>query len=373
MASRRKDVSSRVFTYGDIDTRGATGGDRLAILDAEERAALFQAKSNGEGAIRNAYTRYQDALLRYKRRRDRREEKNKAHEPRIAFAEAWRALNAQERYPHAHLHWLAQVVIFGLLAGLDFYVFAQAYAVVDDLAEFSIQWWLGGLLGLVVFVAGIILARQIKAIIVATSQHSLVKDLQDDIPTKRPQYTVRGESRTLPYTRASGLALTLSGSIFIALVGLAIWVRLDATTGDLPAVMMTGIIPIVIVAVEIYIHDPLFRLVQKPGRRERSAERRARKRGVELENIIASYDSFIRKTRAGFAHQRQIAKVTAADLGIDTDSDTPQGEGSEDGEWEIKIDDLLKTKVPLGVFHDDVSIYAVAPAQLSEDDHESPR
>jgi len=364
--ARNSEVSTKIFSYGDIDTRGASGKDRIAILDAEELAALSQAKSNGEGSIRQAHTKYQDALLRYKRRRDRREQRNKVNAPRIAFAEAWRELNVQERYPHVHLHWSALLVIFASLAAIDFYVFAQAYAVVDDVEDYSPEWWLGGFIGLVVFGAGLVVARQVKTVISGQAQRALVRELQDDDETPRPRYTVREQERSLPFSKANFLALSLASVLFGSLVTAAIWIRVEGSQGDMAAIIMTGLIPLVIVAIEVFLHDPLFRLSLKPGRREQRAERRARKLGIHLENVIASYDSYIQKTQAAYAHQRQIARVKAADLGIHVESESDAGNQKETNKWEIRIEDLLKTRTPDGGFNDDLLSRTVARPKETE-------
>lgn len=364
--ARRKEVSAEIFGYGDIDTRGASGRDRLGILDAEERAALSQAKSNGEGAIRQAYTAYQDALLRYKRRRDRREERNKAHEPRILFAQAWRELGVQERYPHQHLHWAGFLAIIAFLGGIDFFIFAQAYAIVEDVEDYSLGWWVGGFIGLVVFGAGLVVARQIKTFIAGHEQRALLREVQNEGDTTRPRYDVRGKEQTLPFSKANILALTLAGVFFGSLVIAAIVIRFEGSRGDVAPIVMTGLLPPLIVAIEVFLYDPLYRLPLKPGRRERKAERHARKKGIQLENVIASYDSFIQKTRAAYAHQRQIAQVKAADLGIEVESAPGVDSSSQTSEWEIRIQDLLKTRTPDGGFDDDLISRAVAQGEAAE-------
>ncbi|MFV0460612.1 MAG: hypothetical protein ACK5MT_17790 [Actinomycetales bacterium] len=338
MFRRSRPISARLFDIGDIDTDGASGIDRLRLVDTEERTALAYLKSGAESAIRQAAGEYNNARLRYQRCKARRVERNFVRQPGLAFAEAWRNLGAQEAYPHAHLPLPLTIVLFILLAGLDFYVFAMAYAVVDDVTNFSAQWWVGGLLGLVVFLAGLIVARQVKLFAVGQSEKRILTEIEGT-----PTYKAHDQVRRLGVNRANLLILLLSLLVFIVLVGVGIWIRASANQGQLPAIVMTGLVPIVIISVEMYMYDPLERYRAKPNSLERSRERAMRKKRLAVEDMLAVYKSEIAKIQAGFANQRQVAHVKAADLGLDmTREATSQSYSSED--WMINWEDLLSNR-----------------------------
>lgn len=241
------------------------------------------------------------------------------------------------------------------MASFDFYVFAQALALVDDVADFSFFWFVGGALGLIVFVSGFFLAHQVKELVVGNAQRNLVAEFREEDPDFKAAYSVRGVDRVLPYSKADTLTLVLSSGVFVILVILAIVIRWNANSGDWASVFLTGMVPVVIVVTELYLNDPLYRLSKKPGFWERHLEGVARKKRISLENVIASYDGFVAQTQAGYNHQRQIARVTAADLGIEVkESVDEEFQSTQSNEWKISVDDLLQEKVSGSKFNDDL-------------------
>lgn len=342
---RKSRLHKRIFDgIGDIDTRGATGDDRIAILNSEERVALSHSRAAAELSIRTQFGRWRDAHEKYVRARTRRLRRESHREHMLSFSEAWKHLGVEERYPQVHLHWTASMIVFIVLGGLDFYVFAQAYAVVDDAADFSYGWWIGGLLGLVVFVAGVIVARQLKIHVLSSAQAGLVEEYKLEDPEFRPVVSINGKNRHLPQNRVNIMTLVLSVVLFLFLTVLAFIVRLGDEDTGLPATLMTAAVPLVIVAVELYMYDPLDRKRSNAGWWERHLYRKAMLQQRRLDTVIKAYEKYILKLRAQYAQERKMAAVEASDRGISVSSKSISDEGIDISEWQISLESLLESE-----------------------------
>ena len=339
---RKKELSERIFAYGDVDTRGASGDDRLAILNAEEGIALAQAKSSGELAIREAFVRWRDIDLVYQRIRDRRLARNRNTANERLVASEWLRLGAAEKYPHVNLSIVANLIIVILLAGLDFYVFANAYALVDDVVDFSVGWWVGGLLGLVVFISGVIFAHQSKRVVVTAAQKALVEELRLDDSTYSPRIVIRDQERVLPQISANWISLFLSGALFFSLVILALLVRFEDDHGSAVTSIMMGLVPVVIVSIELYFHDPLFRKEENAGWRERHLERKVNRLRDKLDTVVSSYRGYVDRIQSFYSSERRKALVDARDRGMDISESALEPDRRSSQQWMIDVATLLK-------------------------------
>jgi hypothetical protein len=299
---------------GDADIALAGAETRPRVLKSLEEAEIEDAR-----AVARADSRALEELIAELRtdidaRAERRERRSEMIKDKVEQARLWRSVGAQERIPQMHMSLSARIVVLVLLASLDFYVFAQAYAVVADVGGFTVEWFLGGLLGLAVFVAGVSLAHAIKSAILARAQREmLIAADEERIKVDRKVRERLVESRT------SILALLLTAAIFISLGIAGVLVRMQGTgvNGDSMAVVFfQALIPLVSVAVELYLHDPTERDDPQPNIRDRRLERRLVKAERRLRIKANQLETRIAKIERLYNVEAAILDVEQQDMGL---------------------------------------------------------
>lgn len=250
------------------------------VGEVESEAELQRTKPNQERQAIERELRAEEQKLQ-RERRDRR--------PKARQAEAWREVGILERLRVPTLPRWARWCVLGFLASIDFYVFALAIARDEDVAAslFEPLFLFGGLLGLVVFIAGVALARQVKEVIYARQQ----KRLRDDIDRG---YRIVDESvqRSLVTSTPPWVMLTVTGTMFALLVGYAFAIRWwEMSAGANPnVVIFLSLIPLLAVCVELYLYDPTDVAPPKPSRRAQQLLRQQELCQAELEEIRARTD-----------------------------------------------------------------------------------
>lgn len=298
---------------GDLDVAIAGGDERIKIIDhlrAEDveqyRGTSFDAESRIREQIRAVE---QDIADREKKWREGKVEKVRH---KVEQAALWRSVGIQERIPNFSVHPILRVAILVVLASLDFYIFAQAYAVVEDLQAGSAQWWLGGLLGLAVFVAGVVVAHQLKARVLAKAQRELLAEA--DHGSLRIDPDVRSRLVT---TRPSALVLTFSSVIFTCLLVTGVLIRLDGSVDQsLSAIVFQALVPTVALAIELYLHDPTERVLPARPRKIDQLEKRLARLERRLEHILRKRDLVIGQIEKRYETEQTILKVEQLDLGL---------------------------------------------------------
>jgi hypothetical protein len=305
----------------------AVGDSDIALAGAETRPRVLKSLEDVEveelRASSRANTRSVEELIAELRtdmdsRAERRERRLEMIKDKIEQGRLWRGIGVQERIPQMHVNGTGRAVILILLASLDFYVFAQAYAVVADVGGYGVQWWLGGLLGLAVFVACVALAHAIKGTILARAQRDMLAEADNDkvkIDKKMRERLVE--------SRASVLALLLTATIFLSLSVAGVLVRVggSSSTDSLPVVFFQALIPLVSVVVELYLHDPTERhepaltiIDRRLERRLAKAEKRLRAMGQHLESRVSKVERLYKVEAA-------ILDVEQKDMGLRNSSD----------------------------------------------------
>jgi hypothetical protein len=248
-----------------------------ALRAVDDDAELQRTKPNQEiAAIGRALGAEDDKL-----RREQRERR-----PKAVQAEAWREAGILERLRVPTLPRWARWLILGFLASIDFYVFALAIARDQDVAAspFEPLFLFGGLLGLVVFIAGIALARQVKEVIYARQQ----KQLLDDIDRG---YRIVNDSvrRNLVTSNPPWVMITVTATMFALLVGYAFAIRWwEMSANDNPnVVIFLSLIPLLAVCVELYLYDPTDVAPPTPSRKARQLLRQRELCEAELGDIRA--------------------------------------------------------------------------------------
>lgn len=251
-----------------------------AVREVESDADLQRTKPNQElQAIARELVAEEQKLRR--EQRDRR--------PKAVQAEAWREVGILERLRVPTLPRWARWLILAFLASIDFYVFALAIARDQDVAAspFEPLFLFGGLLGVVVFIAGIALARQVKEVVYARQQ----KQLLDDIDRG---YRVVNDAvrRNLVTSNAPWVMLAVTATMFALLVGYAFAIRWwEMSAGDNPnVVVFLSLIPLLAVCVELYLYDPTEVAPPRPTRRAQKLLRQRELCQAELEEIRARTD-----------------------------------------------------------------------------------
>lgn len=305
--SKQGKLAQEVFKPGDIDAGGASAADRMAIIDYTEEAVLKNAEGSAAIRLGEVSEKIERLEQRLEDRSKRREKKAETRADKLGRAAAWRAVGVQERYVHADLPWWGTFFVLLILAALDFYIFAQAYAFVDDVADFSVQWWLGGILGLTVFLAGVVLARQLKTLFVSRQQEKLLHDA-----------SAQGQSneQLVPLYASPGM-LWGTGISFAVLCAAGFYVRIEGSDEGVGVLILQALIPLLVVVVELYLYDPLERYERGETLIDRLIRARQKKLMHRHDRMVEAYQAYVARTKASYNLERTTAAIIAADFGMD--------------------------------------------------------
>jgi hypothetical protein len=236
---------------------------------------------------------------------------------KIEQGRLWRSVGVQERIPQLHLGAGARNAVLAILALLDFYVFAYAMGTVTDAKIWSVEWLIGGVLGLAVFFIGYVLAHAVKGRILSKAQRQFLRAADEGRlaidPEVRPQ---------LVDSKSSALALWLTGTIFMALLVVSIGVRMlgsvatgNSSTSGIMA-LFQGLIPLVSFGVELYLHDPTERDDPMPNWRDRRFERRLARAERRLRVVAAQVEAQVAKIEKLYRVEEAILDVEQKDMGL---------------------------------------------------------
>jgi hypothetical protein len=298
---------------GDADVALAGAETRPKVLKTLEDAEVQEIRAATRADARTLEELIAELRTEIDARAERRERLTELMRHKVEQGRLWRSVGVQERIPQLHMGAGARSFVLLVLAVLDFYVFAMAYATVSNVADFSPEWWIGGVLGLAVFFAGFTLAHAIKGSILARAQRQFLAaadkgriTIDQDI---RPQLV---DSKTSP------LALWLAAIIFLSLMVAGMIVRLQGAAGNVNAgsILMQGLIPLVGVAVELYLHDPTERDDPMPNWRDRRLERRLAKAERRLRVVAAQVEAQVAKIEKLYRVEEAILDVEQKDMGL---------------------------------------------------------
>ncbi|MGF7237864.1 MAG: hypothetical protein ACQSGP_23320 [Frankia sp.] len=299
---------------GDAGTALAGAEMRPKVLKSLEDAEIEKIRASSRTGTRAVEALIAELRLEMDTRAERRERQLEMVKDKVEQGRLWRAIGVQERIPSMAISASLRVVTLILLASLDFYVFAQAYAVVADVGGYGVQWWLGGLLGLAVFVAGLALAHAIKDAILAHAQREMLKEATDGKMKIDPHVRER-----LVESRPSILALLLTATIFSALSVAGVLVRVNGagtTSNSMAVVFFQALIPLVSVVVELYLHDPTERDEPRPNAVDHQLERRLVKAEKRLRAIAQGVESEIAKVERLYKVEAAILDIEQKDMGL---------------------------------------------------------
>lgn len=242
-------VAAEVFSFGDIDTM-VTGDSHQQMLlahEAMERHAVREATERFVGKLRLKRDGMAEQLAA------RAQSRVKAAEDaadRIAVVDRWREVGIRERMTIRGIPRSAKFTLWALIAALDFYIFAQVMAYAENIADpgpGDPTFWLGGAVGLTVFIVGILLAQAIRRASYYHAQKKLLKELKE-----------AGEDTTGLRPSNYSRWMTISFFVFyVALTAGAVVLRYQGGGKQQPGLLMLQtMIPIIAVMLELLIDDP---------------------------------------------------------------------------------------------------------------------
>ena len=251
MAKKRRlgTVAGEVFAYGDVDTmvNGEAHQYMLAAHEAMERHAVREATERFVGKLRLRRDGLSEQLATRARGRAEAEE---AAKDRIAVVDRWRDVGIRERMTIRGIPRSAKWALWILIASLDFYIFAQVMAYAENIADPGLgdaTFWLGGAVGLMVFVVGILLAQAIRRASYYHAQKKLLKEL------KAAEEDTTG-LRLSNYSRWMTVSFFL---FYLALTAGAVVLRYQGGGKQQPGLLMLQtMIPVIAVMLELLIDDP---------------------------------------------------------------------------------------------------------------------
>ena len=312
---------------GDADIALAGAETRPKVLKSLEEAEVQEVRAAVRADARTLEELIAELRMEIDSRAERRERRAELIKNKVEQGRLWRSVGIQERIPLVHLAPAARVVVLAVLSMLDFYVFADAYAVLTDAPSFGIEWMLGGILGLAVFIAGMFLAHAIKGWILARAQAQMLK------AADAGQIKIDPEIREqLVESKSSLLALGLTSVIFLLLLISGMLVRLQGMAGENEggaAILFQALIPLVAVAVELYLNDPTERDEPMPNIVDRRLERRLAKAERRLRIVAAQVEAKVAKIEKLYRVEEAILDVEQRDMGLRHTTDLVLGGGHQ--------------------------------------------
>ena len=296
---------------GDLDLT-TDGMGRLTVIDKMMLRELTAVRQAGEAFVEKIRTKLAGLQRRLQVRAENRDHKNAGRADRIEQGRLWRKEGVYEKTLHIDLPRLARIAVYIFLSGLDFYVFAQAWAVGSDSRTGEVNWWIGGLLGLVVFVAGFLAAVQLKRVVVAARQRELLADAV-------------GRNPALVVLASNPLFLALAGAFFNVMVVLGFLVRVANETAEANVFMvaMAALIPLLAAVTELFLYDPMQREEVRPNLIDRILEYRRARVARKLELREGRIERVLDGVRERYDVEKEVLKIELGDRGIRLEGGLP--------------------------------------------------
>lgn len=282
----------------DLDEFDPDAAIPIAALETHRRVALGNVD-------RDEVTR-QRALLEREEKTTR--QLDELHRPKFddrkekldessATIRQWRKLGLAERITTLALPPVMKLALLLFLTFIDFFVFARAVAVIQDVeaSPTNPEFWFGGILGVFVSIVAFLLGRVLKETTVFPAQARLVRELRHDNPA------VQLPAASAPKVREAAMM----GLVFVAMLGLAALFRLEAQVEEnIGFLVFQLLLPVVIVLVEYLVHDPLeFRRARRSFTHWR-LERKLRKTNSRLARSRESFRLLRENVNQMFSKER---------------------------------------------------------------------
>lgn len=309
-----------IYGVGDIDVGLAAPEARRVTLDAMEEQELETTRAAGVEVTRKPRQKIKRVQRALEMARERYKKKCARSSSRVGQAALWRQVGIQERISLINLSYPLRVIVLLLLATVDFYVFAQAYAYLTDVEDFSPEWWVGGGVGTIVFLTGLVLAHEIKSLVLGKAQRKLLHEIDDGA------IKVDNDCRErLVCTESSPIMLGLASFGFAVLLIFGLVVRIVGSDENWTISLLLSLVPVVVVVVEAFIHDPMDRAEPRRSIFEWFLERSLAKEEENLAVLQEKIDKAISRIKHKYAVERSILATEQADMGLDLKVAPPGG------------------------------------------------
>jgi hypothetical protein len=249
MKKRLGAVADEVFAFGDIDRMASSRAHRemLAAHESMEQHSVREATERFVGRLRAR----RDGIGRHLAARARHRADVAARSAdRSRVVDQWREAGIRERMTIRGMPRASKWAIWVLIAALDFYIFAQVMAYAENIADPGLgdaTFWLGGAVGLTVFIVGILLAQTIRRASYYHAQKRLLRELEaagEDTSGLRPS----------TYSRWMTIAFAV---FYVLLTAGAVVLRYQGGGKAQPGLLMLQTaIPIVAIMLELLMDDP---------------------------------------------------------------------------------------------------------------------
>ncbi len=302
--SRSGKIARDLLEVGDLDVT-SDGDGRLKVGEAWRQRELHLVEELARAFTEKLSARIAGLERRIAFRDGKRQHKNELRADRIEQGRLWRKLGLYEKTLHLDLPRLARAALYVFLSGLDFYVFAEAWAIGTDSRTGEVNWWIGGLLGLVVFGAGFLAAVQLKRVVIARRQ----RELLDEVEHPDPKLVLLAANRRF---------LAIAGGFFLLMVLLGFLVRItnESAEANLAMVAMAALVPLLAAVTELFLYDPMQREELHPNLIDRILARRRARAARRLELREQKIAQLKRSIEEKYAGEIEILRVELGDRGI---------------------------------------------------------
>lgn len=242
-------IAEEIFQYGDV-TKMTSGDTHFEMLAAYEGMEVHATREATRRFVQQRRLNRDRLAEQLQARAAARMDAEKRNADRLGIVERWRDAGIRERMTIRSMPKIAKWGLWVLIASLDFYIFAQVMAYAENIAEPGLTdgtFWLGGAVGLMVFIVGILLAQAIRRASYFYSQKRLLRELKN---ADRPI----ADLRLSHYSRWMTFGFAIFYLVFTA--G-AVVLRFQGGGKQQPGLLLLQtMIPIVGVMLELLIDDP---------------------------------------------------------------------------------------------------------------------
>lgn len=250
--------ADEVYNRGDPVIE-ADSTHRIQTIRRDRDEDVARTRRRSQARINEAEDRYQSAMHSLRPRAGRLRQTDREREARFqkevadrerdqAKMQRWNELGLRGRLFTLPLsrgwHWVTMVV----LAFFDYFIFSQAFAIAEDVnpSPANLRYWLGGIIGVMIFFAGWLWARSLKRMSMTLAQRAIARRVRAEEPNaKIPE---RGSDHF-------GV-VALFGIVFFTLLYFGLFLRLEAQIESYAVVGLQVLVSVLVVIAEYSFYDP---------------------------------------------------------------------------------------------------------------------